>query len=98
MHALGWFWLASVSMGCGEVNQVAAPVDASPDGPGCVPPPNGLQARWRGEMNASRRDRGPRRHRNIQPVHSGRHGAAFVFDGIEVAMLHAAPDGICIRE
>jgi hypothetical protein len=70
-------------MGCGQINQAAAPVDASPDGPGCVPPPSGLQARWRGEMNAADETGAHDGVAMSGRFTAGRHGAAFVFDGID---------------
>jgi hypothetical protein len=85
------FVLAAASAGCGGVSNPATPdasvdatVDAAPDAPRCVPSPAGLQARWRGEMNATD-DTGA--HDGVaiagQYTPSGRHGAAFLFDGMQ---------------
>src|SRR5262249_43175531 len=56
---------------------------AAGDVPTCVPSPVGLQARWRGENNA-KDDTGAHDGTltSAQFTPSGRHGAAFLFDGM----------------
>jgi hypothetical protein len=57
--------------------------DGSPDAFGCVPSPAGLQARWRGEMNADD-DTGVFNGTAMGGVAytSGRYASAFLFDGV----------------
>jgi hypothetical protein len=87
-----WWGLPVVIAACGSIDRKlpdagsAAPdaaLDAAPDSPRCVPSPVGLQARWRGEMNAKDETSA---HDGVatfgQFTPAGRHGAAFLFDGI----------------
>lgn len=83
--------------GCGAVgtrpSDAAAAADAAGgDAPTCVPSPAGLQARWRGEMNAVD-DTGAHDGTLTSPqfTPSGHHGSAFLFDGIR-SVLMADPE------
>ena len=81
MRGLAHLALGLVFAGCGRVND--SPVDSPPvDSPTCVPAPAGLQALWRADGNA-KDDTGAHNGTLVpgQYMLSGRHGAAFLFDG-----------------